>query len=563
MKQQNDLEQYQLKAQLAAKEHQINKLQQERDLLTQKNNNLAQENNNLEQKNNNLEQEKYLLEQKKNTLEQEKENLEHKVAELNAKLQQLLHQRYGKKSEKFSEQELPVIDEAVVTPEETAIIEATEQEIAVSGYTRSKPKRKPIPKEFARETIIYDLPQEQQICNCGCKLHCIGEDTHEQLDYIPAKIKVLLHIRKKYGCRNCEIGVTMAPQPKDFLPKSLAAPGLLAHVILSKYEDHMPLYRQEKIWQRLGIELARATLCNWSLLTAEKLQILIELQQEELVNLNYIRADETPVQVMEENKIRASKRAYMWVFASGRNNKPIIIYKFAMTRAGSVAEEFFNNFSGFLQTDGFSGYNNLITKNAIIHVGCMAHARRKFAAIVQVTKKTGAAHYAVAIIAKLYHIESKIKEKNLEDDAIKEYRQQYAKPILLEFKIWLEQKQQQVPPQSPLGKAIFYFVAHWEQLVIYLEYAFLDIDNNFIEQKIKPFAVGRKNWLFMGNERGGEAAAVFFSLIESAKANGLNTYAYFRYIMTRLPLIDSKDKSALLSLLPHKLDQSILQKYLN
>jgi transposase len=482
---------------------------------------------------------------------------------LRAKIQQLLQERYGKKSEKISEEELPVIDEAVVTPEEVAIIEEAEQEISVASYTRSKPKRKPIPQEFERETIVHDLPLEQQICKCGCNLHCIGEDTHEQLDYIPAKIKVLVHIRKKYGCRNCEIGVMEAPAPKDFIPKSLAAPGLLAHVILSKYEDHIPLYRQEKMWQRLGIELARSTLCNWGLLAAQGLQVLAHLQQEELLQLNYVRADETPVQVMEENELRTSKRAYMWLFASGRCEKAIFVYKFAMTRAGSVAEKFLDQFKGFLQTDGYSGYNNIATKETIIHTGCMAHARRKFVAIVKVTTKTGAAHYAVAVIAKLYRIEQEIKEKNLDVSAIKEYRQQYAKPILLEFKIWLTQKQTQAPPQSPLGKAVFYFLEHWEELVAYLEQGFLDIDNNFTERRIKPFAVGRKNWLFMGNERGGEAAAIFFGLIESAKANGLNTYAYFRYIMTKLPLIDPHNKEAFLELLPHRIEQSILQKYLN
>jgi hypothetical protein len=251
------------------------------------------------------------------------------------------------------------------------------------------------------------------------------------------------------------------------------------------------------------------------------------------------------------------------VFASGRKDKAIFVYQFAMTRAGSVAEEFFGDYRGFLQTDGFTGYNNLCAKNGMIRVGCMTHARRKFAAIVQTTQKTGAAHYAIAVFAKLYRIEDKVKEQNLDFDGIKNYRQQHAKPILLEFKDWLTQKQKQAPPQGPLGKAIFYFLDHWDTLVIYLEYGCLDIDNNFTEQRIKPFAVGRKNWLFMGNARGGEAAANFFSLIESAKANGLNTYAYFRCIMTELPLIDMANKEGLLALLPHRLDPDILQKYLN
>lgn len=503
----------------------------------------------------------------KNDLEKEQlkatiNKLELEIVELRARIQQLLHERYSKKSEKLAEEELPIMDEANVTPEEAATIQETEQEISVSGYTRGKPRRKPIAAEFARETIIHDLPLEQQICSCGGNLHCVGEDLHEQLDYIPAKIKVLVHVRKKYGCRNCEIGITIAPIAKDFIPKSLAAPGLLTHVILSKYEDHIPLYRQEKIWQRLGIELARSTLCNWALLAAQGLQVLSQLQQEELLQLNYIRADETPVQVMEEKEIRTSKRAYMWLFASGRKEKAIFVYHFAMSRAGSVPERILGNFKGFLQTDGFSGYNSVVTKNNIAHVGCMAHARRKFVAIVKATTKTGAAHYAVAVIAKLYRIEQEIKEKNLDILAIKDYRQQYAKPILQEFKIWLSQKQTQAPPQSPLGKAVFYFLEHWNELVAYLEQGFIDIDNNFTEQRIKPFAVGRKNWLFMGNERGGEAAAIFFGLIESAKANGLNTYAYFRYIMTQMPLINQHNKEAFLDLLPHRVDQSILQKYL-
>lgn len=491
------------------------------------------------------------------------QTLEQEITALRAKIQQLLHERYGKKSEKLPEEELPVIDEANVTPEEAETIQATEQEISVASYTRGKPKRQPIPKEFERETIIHDLPLAQQVCSCGCNLHCIGEETHEQLDYIPAKIKVLLHIRKKYGCRNCEIGITMAPIPKAFIPKSLAAPGLLAHVILSKYEDHIPLYRQEKIWYRLGIELARSTLCNWALLTAQNLLVLAVLQQKELLQLNYIRADETPVQVMEENELCTSKRAYMWLFASGHKKQAIFVYKFAMTRAGSVAEKFLDQFTGFLQTDGYAGYNKVASKEPVMRVGCMAHARRKFVAIVKATTKTGAAHYATAVIAKLYRIEQEIKEKNLDVMAIKAYRQQYAKPILLEFKTWLMQKQLQAPPQSPLGKAVFYFLEHWEELVIYLEHGFLDIDNNFTEQRIKPFAVGRKNWLFMGNERGGEAAAILFGLIESAKANGLNTYAYFRCIMTQLPLIDPHNEEAFLSLLPHRIEKSILQKYLN
>lgn len=488
--------------------------------------------------------------------------LENENEQLQEKIKQLLHDRYGKKSEKLPEEELPVLDEAVVTEEEEAEIKAAEEEIKVASYTRAKPKRKPLPEDFLRETVIHDIPLENQICTCGNPLHCIGEDTSEKLDYIPAKIKVIKNIRKKYGCRCCEIGVVTAPVPLDFLPKSLAAPGLLAHVILSKYEDHLPLYRQEGIWQRLGVDIPRSTLCNWVLMAAERLAILIPLLRDQIIQSQYARADETPVQVLEENKVRTSKKAYMWVFTTGRIKNAVIIYQFAMSRHGEHATLFFKDFKGHIQTDGYSGYNELAKTPDVIHLVCWSHARRKFIAIVKIAKKSGVAHYVVAVIAKLYKIEKEIKEKNFDVCQIANFRQKYSKPILEDLKNWLESKEPQAPPKSPLGLAIAYVLDRWEPLTEYLKYGFLDIDNNFGERCVRPFTIGRKNWIFMGNERGGKAAAVFYSLIETAKANNLNTYAYFRYLMTELPRIDIKDIKALEKLLPTNLKSESIEKYL-
>jgi transposase len=481
---------------------------------------------------------------------------------LRLRIQQLLDDLYGKKSEKIPSEDLPVADEAIVTPEEEAIIVEAEEAIKVPAYMRIKPKRKPLPEYLPRETLVHDLPLDKQVCSCGHQLHCIGEEISEKLDYVPAKVKVIQNIRKKYGCRNCETGITTAVLPAEFLPKSIAAAGLLANVILAKYADHCPLYRQESIWQRIGVDIARSTLCNWVLMAASKLQILISLMRDDILQTHYARADETPVQVLEDKQLRTSKKAYMWLFASGRTDKAIIVYEFSMSRAGVVAEEFFDSFAGFLQSDGFSGYNKLGNSQNITRVGCMAHARRKFVAIVKTAKQAGAAHYAVAIIAKLYKIEADIKDANLSHENIYQYRQQYAKPIIEEFEKWLMQKKEQSPPKGPLGKAIYYCLEQWQTLTVYLDYGFLDIDNNFAERCIRPFAIGRKNWLFMGNERGGIAAAVFFSLIESAKANGLNTYAYLRFLMSELPLIDSNNKDELIAILPHKIQESRLTKYL-
>ena len=482
---------------------------------------------------------------------------------LRARLELLLHDRYGKKSEKLPDEVLPVADEPEVTEAEAAEIQAAEQEITVAGHTRQQPKRKPLPASFARETVIQDIPLEQQICNC-CKgtLHCIGEEVSEKLDYVPAQIKVIQNIRKKYGCRGCEMGITIAPPPPDFLPKSLASPGLLSHVILSKYEDHLPLYRQEGIWQRLGVDIPRSTLCNWVLMVAERLAILIPLLRNEIIQSQYARADETPVQVLEENKVRLSKKAYMWVFTTGNVNRAVIVYQFAMSRQGGVATQFFAGFKGYLQTDGYGGYNEIAETIGITHVSCWAHARRKFVAMVKTAKKQGAAHYAVAVIGKLYKFEKEMKKNNLDPEKIKTYRQEKSKPILDEFKKWLQEKQLKAPPKSVLGNAISYALNRWASLTVYLKYGFLDIDNNFAERCIRPFTIGRKNWIFMGNERGGAAAAVFYSLIETAKANGLNTYAYFRYLMSALPLIDPQDESTLKALLPTSLKQQDLDQYL-
>jgi transposase len=490
-------------------------------------------------------------------------SLEEENEQLHAKNKQLLHELYGKKSEKISEEILPVLDEAAVTPEEQAEIQAAEDEIKVASYTRNKPKRNPLPADFLRETIVHELPLEQQLCSCcGGALHWIGDEVSEKLDYVPAQIKVIKNVRKKYGCRGCETGILTAPAPPDFLPKSLAAPGLLTHVILSKYQDHLPLYRQEGIWQRLGVDIPRSTLCNWVLLAAERLSVLIPLLRDEIIQSHYARADETPVQVLEENKIRTSKRAYMWVFTSGRIEGAAIVFEFAMSRSGSVATNFFQGFSGHLQTDGFSGYNDLKSFPNVIGVGCFAHCRRKFVAIVKTVKQPGSAHYAVSVIAKIYKIERDIKERNLDDEQTKSYRQTHAKPILEKFKIWLQERYEKVPPKGPLGKAIFYALDHWDALTVYLEYGFLDIDNNFAERCVRPFTLGRKNWIFMGNERGGNAAAVLYSLIETAKANNLNTYAYFRYLFTELPHLDPEDKKALAALLPTRLTPEMLVKYL-
>lgn len=514
----------------------------------------------LQKENNALQEEKVALQEEQRSLQKEKVALQEENKILNEKIQKLLLERYGPKSEKIKkiEPEAPsVFDEGSLTPEEEALLKS-EEEIEVSGYTRKKPGRRPIDNSLPREQIIHDIEPHEKICACGHERHCIGSDTSEQLEFTPAVIKVLEHVRLKYACKACEEGIAIAPAPMQIIPKSIATPGLLAHILCCKFEDHLPLYRQEKIWQRVGVELPRATLCNWVLKCGTLFESLIELAKEELIRRNYVHADETTVQVLKEVDKSATSKSYMWVYLTGGSIQPILIYEYAPGRGAIFPNQFLENFKGYLQTDAYGGYNTLRAKPNIKVLGCMAHARRKFIEIVKRTNKKGKAQVSVHYIAKLYAIEKTAREKNLDADQIFKLRQEKSKPILEEFKVFLTELSPKVPPKSSLGRAIAYTLNNWEALTLYLENGIFNIDNNPVENKIRPFALGRRNWLFMGNARGARAAAAIFSLIESAKANNLEGYYYLRYVLTKLPQCQSKEE--LRALLPHYCDPQIINK---
>jgi transposase len=507
--------------------------------------------------------EKELWIQKEALLLKQTTELENIIHFLNDQIKKLLQERYGQKSEKIKNGENPnpnepsFFDEAILTEEEREIKEEDEF-VNVPEHPRKKPGRRRLPDTLPREQIIYDLAPYEKICSCGCELSQIGKQISEQLEFTPAILKVQEHIRLKYACKFCEEGVKIAPVPFQIIPKSIATPGLLAHVLCCKFEDHLPLYRQEKIWQRLGVELPRATLCNWVLKCGHLFAPLIELAKEELINRDYVHADETTVQVLKEPGKNATSKSYMWVYLTGGREKPILIYEYAPGRGGIFPSQFLEDFKGYLQTDAYGGYNVLRARENITVLGCMAHVRRKFIEIVKRTNKTGKAQVAVNYIAKLYAIEKSAREKNLTLDDIFKLRQEKAKPILEKFKVFLNELVPKVPPKSAFGAAISYALSNWVAINIYLENGMLNIDNNPVENKIRPFALGRRNWLFMGNSRGATAAAAIFSLIESAKANGLEGYYYLRHVLTKLPYCQSKEE--LRALLPHYCDPSEINK---
>ena len=378
------------------------------------------------------------------------------------------------------------------------------------------------------------------------------------------------HIRYKYACKNCEgvedqgPSVKIAPLPVQLIPKSHATAGLLAHIGVSKFGDGLPLYRQQKMFERLGIELSRATMSKWMVQAARCCSGLMDLLRSEIRSGPLIGIDESPLQVLKEAGRKNTSTSYMWVFRGGSPERPVLLYEYQRTRSGKTALEFLTDYKGYIQTDDFSGYDHLDQKPGIVHLGCWAHARRKFVKVAAVRKKhrskrvnpKSLADQALDYIGKLYQIEKQARRQELDADPIHRLRQKEAKPLLDQFKYWLEATQPLTPPKGLLGQAISYTLANWEKLIIYLQDGRLRPDNNLVENAIRPFVVGRKAWLFAGSPDGARASATFFTLIETAKANGLEPYAYLRYIFKNLPLATSEQD--LKALLPQHIDPAAI-----
>lgn len=478
-------------------------------------------------------------------------------------------QLFGRKSEKTSVKSgvrpLPLFD--MPEPENSELpAEDEDNLVLVPAHSRKKRGRKELPDDLPRVEVVHDLAEEEKVCGCGCRLSRIGEEVSEQLDIVPAKVRVIRTIRPKYACRQCEgandegATVKIAPLPARILPKSLATAGLLAHVLTAKFVDALPFYRQEKQFSRLGVEINRASMCNWAMKAAEACQPLLNLLEEEVLAGPVINADETTVQVLNEPGRSPTTKSYMWIFLRGDPGKKALIYRYHPTRAGDVAGNFLRDYQGYVQTDGYSGYDFLDHKKDVIHIGCWAHARRKFMDVIKSQgknpKKTGSADVALKYIRELYRIEKEASESGLSPEGIHELRRKKALPILEEFKGWLAQKSLQTPPKGLLGQAISYSLRQWDRLVGYLADGRLSPDNNGAENAIRPFVVGRKNWLFSGTPEGAAASAALYSLIETAKANDLEPYSYLRHIFEKLPTATTLEDVE--ALLPWRLDKKRL-----
>jgi transposase len=489
----------------------------------------------------------------------------HRALQYFEELQLLKRRFFARSSEKLpaeDQRQLRLFNEA------EQILHAPEAPtVPVKAHRRRKRGRRSLPADLPRVEILHDIPEQQKVCACGAPLVRIGQEVCEKLDIIPAQVKVLRHVRPKYACHHCEgssdeqaAPVKIAPAVPQLIPKSLASPGLVSFILTSKFCDALPLYRQEQIFQRLGVEISRQDMANWTLAVSRRVSPLLQLLRREILGGSVVQIDETTVQVLQEPGRSPSSPSYMWVFVGGTPSKRCILYQYHPSRSGQVPLRFLEGYQGFLQTDGYEGYTQLGAQPGITHVGCWAHARRKFFEAKSLAKKPGAAQQALEQIRSLYAVEQTLRvQPELSGADFVEQRKTQAQPILEEFYRWLQEQCSQVPPKTALGKAVVYTLAEWPKLIRYLESPDLTPDNNACEQAIRPFVVGRKNWLFAQCPSGAYASAALYSLIETAKANGLEPYLYLRYLFSNLPV--AEDPESLRPLLPTVIEKADLLSF--
>ena len=486
------------------------------------------------------------------------------ILQLTEYVRLLKHHRFGRTSEKAAAlAQLGLFNEAEVAAD-AAEKEDAAPGIEVAAYTRSPRGRRPLPAFLPRVEIVHDLPEAEKVCAAdGAALVRIGEDVCEQLEIIPASIRVLRHVRPKYACPACHAGIHVAPLPPQPIPKSMASAALLAHVAVSKYVDALPLYRQEAILGRIGIELPRATLAHWMVRAGELVQPLVNLLRDDLLAGGLVQCDETPFQVLKEPGKAATSLSYLWVQRSLARDAPVVLYDYDPSRSGRVPERLFEGYAGVLQTDGYEGYTAVGERPGITHVGCFAHARRKFDEALKgmrgaerkaTSRKESVALQGLGFLQKLYGIERAAKDATPEERT--RLRDERSRPVVEALRRWLDDALPRVAPQTLTGKALGYLDHQWPKLVRVFDDGRIPLDTNLVENAIRPFVVGRKNWLFADTVRGAHASANLYSVIETAKAHGLEPYAYLRLAFTGLPRATSlADFEALL---PRHLDRDPL-----
>jgi transposase len=474
---------------------------------------------------------------------------------LQRQLEQLLRQIYGKRSEKLDPNQLLLFARE--------FLEAAEPEPETIPEPASAPAKRPspghgrkrLPAHLLRKPVVHDVPLEERACpDCGVERRPMGEEVREQLEYVPASLIVLQHIRPKYACQSCQGNVVIAERLPEPIEKGLPGPGLMAQVVVSKYADHLPLYRQEGIFKRFGVDLSRSTMCDWMAAAAGLLAPIVKAMLKRVLLSDVVQTDDTPVKVQDHDG-KGIKTGRLWVYIGDWKNR-FIVYDYTPDRSRDGPLRVLNGFEGYLQADAYSAYDALYSSGKIVEVGCWMHARRRF--YEARTSDPQRSHLMLAWIAGLYQVEDDAKEARKKHpewaDAAwhahrDDLRQKRSKPIFDKIHAWLETEQPKVLPKSPIGEAIGYALNHWNALIRPLDADFLEIDNGASERAMKPVALGRKNWLFAGSDEGGETAAVLMSLCATCKELGVEPFAYLRDVLDR---VSTHPNSRIEELLPDR-----------
>lgn len=470
-------------------------------------------------------------------LEDENKKLHETVAYLTRKL-------YGSSSEKTSalgiEDQMSFFNE-VETEAKDQVLEPTLDDVVSYRKKKFKRQREELLKDLPREKRFCTLAHEDRFCDrCGSELHSIGEEfVRTEIAFIPAQVKVIDYYRETFECRSCrkkgEPCIEKAPMPYPVIQHSYASPSTVAWVIHQKYEMAIPLYRQEKEWANLGVNLSRATMSKW-LMVAHRdwLAPVVNLLHQKLLEEQYLHCDETPVQVLQEPGRKNTTDSYMWVYSTGKYSEhPIRIFEYQPGRSGKYPEAFLRGFKGYLHTDAYSGYNKI---RGVTQCFGWSHVRRKFVDALPKKLESPEAtipSQAIEYINKLFKIEKALEQLSV--DHREEQRLEQEKPELEAFWVWAEKVAKTVLPKSKLGEAFQYAFNHKEGLMNYLKDGNCSISNNLSENSIRPFTIGRKNWLFSGSPKGAATSAGIYTLIETAKANGLNPMKYIQFILSDIP----------------------------
>ena len=470
----------------------------------------------------------------------EREGLQHR-------LDQLLRRLFGPKAERFDPNQPWLLPEMAEGAQAAAPVVETKTEVVdeAADEESSQPKRKghgrkKLPADLPRRRIEHTLPEAQRLCPC-CHKVCdkFGEEVSEQLDYQPASLFVRQHVRFKYACSKCHDHVTAAPPPAAIIAKGLPGPGLLAQIVASKYADHLPLYRLERILGRHGIDLSRSTLCGWMACVADAFRPVVNRMADLVRQSKMLHTDATKMPYLDEAAPGKAVSGQMWIYYGDRDH-PFNVFDFCRDHSARGIDAFLkaNDYRGYLNADALNIYDHLFAGGAMIELGCWVHCRRNFYESKE--SDPARAHAVLAYIRQLYEVEKETKEliaelSPLDADALhRQMRQERSLPIVTALHRWLKAEQPKVLPKSPMGKSIAYALRHWQALIRFLDDGFLDIDNNVAERTLRHIAIGRKNWLFAGSATGAETAAILFSVTSSCHRHGIDAFAYVRDLLERL-----------------------------